>query len=151
MNRRCAQPELRPSDAPESAKALDLEQAKPGDDDDSGRDCQGELLEDRCEEEQRQQHEGGADHAEEVAGPTGVALDEAARLAAIDRDALQEAGGDVRGANGEELLIGIERVATGGRQRACRQEAVRIGEEGDAERGEQQLGELIERGAGQRR
>ena len=77
--------------------------------------------------------------------------DRGAAAAAAHREAGQQPAGDVRGAEGEELLVGVDPLADALGERAGGEHVVGVGHHGDAEGGPDHRGDGGERQVGQAR
>ena len=98
----------------------------------------GQVREQRVEEQQQHDHERRADEARHLALGTRLLGDRRARAAGRDGEALEQAGGDVRCAHPDHLLVGLDLVAAPGGEAGGRGDRVGERHERDADRRDQQ-------------
>ncbi len=123
--------------APERAE---VRQRQRGGDDHTGERRLREIRQERVQEEEQDRDEAGADDAGELRLRARLLRHGGARSAGGDREALEEPGGDVRGADADHLLVRLQLVAAP--RREARRGGDRVGErhEHDADRREQRAG-----------
>jgi hypothetical protein len=93
-----------------------VDQADGGGDDDRGQHRQGQVLEEARGGHQQQGDGDGADQGGDLGAGAGGHGHRGPGGAAGDGEALEEAGGQVGRAEGAELLVGVDRLATLGGQ-----------------------------------
>jgi hypothetical protein len=94
----------------------DVDQPDGGGDDDRGQHRQGQVLEGAGRGHQQHGDGDGPDQRRELGAGAGGHGHRGAGGAAGDGEALEEAGGQVGRAEGAELLVGVDRLATLGGQ-----------------------------------
>ena len=92
-----------------------------------------------------------ADEARELRLGAGLLGDRGARAARRDREPLEEAGGDVRGAHADHLLVGLQLVAASCREARRRRDGVGERHEHDADRRHGERADVVERRPRERR
>ena len=115
------QRELRPALVPEPSRARDVGQREGRGDDDRAQRRLRDVLHQAGREHQDEGDDGRADDTGDLRAGAGLLGDRGARAAGADREALEEAGGDVRRADADHLLVA---VAPARRVRAANDDAV---------------------------
>ena len=124
------------------AEGSGLEQPEGDDDDDPGQRGLRQRREQGREEQEGQDHEDeNADVHRLRLGPD-VGGREAPRLAAVDREPTRQRGPDVGGAEPQELLVAVDRVAAALAEHLAGHAAVRVDQQGDADGGAGERGEV---------
>ena len=136
------QPEFPSLDAVDAPEVGDLEQADGRGDHHRGQRAGGQVLQ-QVRRRQKQHRDGErADDAGQLGAGAGGFGDRRARRAAADRKALEEAGGQVGGAETDHLLVRID-VGARPRRVAARQHAgVGEGDQGDRAAADQDRDEV---------
>ena len=111
-----------PSEAPERTE---VGERQGGGDDDRGQGGLGQVGEEPVEEQEQQDDQPRADHARQLGLGAGLVGHGRAGAADGHREALEEAGRDVRGADADHLLVRVHLVAPAGGEARRRGDGVR--------------------------
>ena len=120
-------------DSCQSSERCDVDQFDDRRDDDGRERRLGQLLEQAGQEQQRHDRERGDDEAGHLALGAGAAVDGRLREAAVDDHAARQARSEIRGAESEQLAVGVDLVVVlGGVRLGCAQ-AFRKSDQHDAD------------------
>ena len=117
---------------------VELDQRKAAVDEQRRQRHHGQPRNQRREEQQEQDQRDGGDEAGHLGLAARRIVDGGAGLAAGDREALEQPGEHVSDAERGEFLVGVDFVAVLGGERARQQDALGVGQQGNADRRRQQ-------------
>ena len=109
------------------------------------------IGEERVEEHQQDDDEPRADEVRDLGLGARLLGDRGARPARRDRETLEEAGGDVRRADADHLLVRLQLVAASSGEGRRGGDGVGERDEDDADGGEEQRADVVDRRPGERR
>jgi hypothetical protein len=125
--------ELGAADPVQAPDRRRVDEAGGGGDDDRGQHRQGQVAQGAWRSHQQQGDGDGADEGGELGAGAGGHRHRGPGGAAGDGEALEEAGGHVGGAEGPELLVGVDRLVALGGQGLRQHGGVGHGHQGDAD------------------
>ena len=142
--------ELDPAEAPQDEKARGVDEVEGGGDEDRAQDGDGQPGQGLPEEE----HDGHEGCGRDEPGELGLAADgvvhRGAGIRAGDRKAAEQAGGDIGGAEADQLAVGVDVIAVLEAEASRRDDAAAEADQQDAEHGERKIVEVEVLGQGQR-
>ena len=117
-------------------RTRDVDQGERGGDQHGGQRRLREVLEERGQEHEQRDEDGGAHQTSDLGLGARLRGDGGPRAADRDREALKEAGGDVRRPDADHLLVGVDLVAATGGEARRRRDRVGQRHQHDAQRGD---------------
>ena len=118
--------------AGKAPQGLHVDQAPDGAHHDGAEDGFGQVVSDPGDREHRGDHDGGADQAGELGAGAGGVVQRRPRQAAAHHDAAEGSRADVRQAQGDQLLVGVDLVAVPHGERAGAGQGLGVDHDGDA-------------------